>query len=180
MSKNQHLHPFIARWYHHCPQCKTELNQQQLMARCPACEFTFYINPAPCTSILVEKDDRLLLAKRAVEPNRGWWDTLGGFVSVDETIAEGALREIKEETSLTVSSLTQLGPAVPDVYGNTDLPTLNFIFLTRTKNKQAIAKDDVAELHWFSIDEMPYDQLAFNSARVAIDRYKQYNKERYV
>lgn len=173
------IHPFITTWYHFCPNCKSGLGQEKLSSRCQNCGYAFYLNPAPCTTVIIEKDGQILLGKRAAEPMKGWWDLLGGFISVGETVEAGAIREIKEETGLTVSSLIQLGSAVPDVYADTHIPTLNFIFLVPADTMDVAAHDDVAELRWFTVDEIPRDQLAFKNDYIALDRYQQYRKEHH-
>jgi 8-oxo-dGTP diphosphatase len=48
---------------------------------------------------IVEKDESLLLVKRAPHLSEGGkWGLPGGFLDRDETLAEGALRELREET----------------------------------------------------------------------------------
>lgn len=168
------MQPFIAQWYHSCPHCQKPLVQTAEAARCPACNFVFYLNPAPCTTnIIAGTDGRVLLGKRAIAPQLGWWDILGGFIEGGETAEASALREVFEETNLTVEIVTQLGPAVPDTYGPLQIPTLNFIFVTRVIGGELKAQDDVGELAWFEVEKIPAE-LAFNNAKIAVERYREY------
>ena len=48
-------------------------------------------------NILVQDGERVLLIKRANEPNRGWWALPGGHVDEGETVAHAAQREAQEE-----------------------------------------------------------------------------------
>jgi 8-oxo-dGTP diphosphatase len=50
-------------------------------------------------------DDRVLLARRGSEPMRGQWSIPGGVLEVGESLAEGVMRELREETGLTVRVL---------------------------------------------------------------------------
>ncbi|MFD5250652.1 hypothetical protein ACFWIW_39305 [Amycolatopsis sp. NPDC058340] len=72
-----------------CPRCgdRTRLDGDgaDTHVRCPACGFTKYDNPLPTTVGLVLDGDRILLLRRAHEPRKGGWDTVGGFLSGAET-----------------------------------------------------------------------------------------------
>ena len=82
------------------------------------CGSTYYANSAPCVSALVEDDDgRVLLARRAVEPYRGLWDPLGGFLEEGEHPEDALRRELLEETGLRCEPVRFLGVWM-DVYGD--------------------------------------------------------------
>jgi ADP-ribose pyrophosphatase YjhB (NUDIX family) len=49
--------------------------------------------------------DRVLLARRGREPMRGEWSIPGGLLEVGESLQEGVMRELHEETGLTVRVL---------------------------------------------------------------------------
>lgn len=157
--------------YHFCPNCKNKLEHDGETARCSQCEFIFFNNPAPCTAVIVEKQDEIMLTKRAFEPHKGWWDVPGGFVKVGETEEEGAIREIREETGLTIKIINYLGPAIPDFYGSNQVPTLNFVFVAHITKGSSNAADDVADIGWFSPTDTP-DNIAFKNGRIALERYK--------
>ena len=71
-----------------------------------------YPRPAVTTDIVVFtlRNERLsvLLIRRARDPYAGYWALPGGFVEPDETLEQGALRELQEETGLTQVYLEQL------------------------------------------------------------------------
>jgi len=52
---------------------------------------------------VVIHDEKVLLVKRAGEPNKGLWAIPGGTLKIGETMREGAAREILEETGITVA-----------------------------------------------------------------------------
>jgi mutator protein MutT len=117
-----------------------------------------YQNPRPCVGCFIHDAGRVLLSRRAVEPARGEWDLVGGFIEPGETAEDAVRREVREETTLRVEPAAYLG-SLPDVYGDRDYPTLNLIYLVRRVSGDPKPKDDVAELGWFEIDAIP--DLAF-------------------
>jgi NADH pyrophosphatase NudC (nudix superfamily) len=119
---------------------------------CPACDFVDYANPKPCVAVLIEQAGKLLLGKRAVEPAKGMWDILGGFIDAGETAENAVHREIKEETGLDVTITRYLG-SFPDTYGPRRVPTLNLGYLAVPSGGRLQAASDVAELAWLS--ELP-------------------------
>jgi len=110
---------------------------------------------------------RVLLVKRAVEPFRGYWDIPGGFLESGEHPADGARREILEETGLLIEPTEVLGFFM-DVYGPEDEPTLNICYLARVVGGEEKAGSDAAEMRWFPVDQLP-KQIAFRWEREALD-----------
>ena len=53
---------------------------------------------------VVMKDGKVLLVKRGIDPNKGMWAIPGGSLKLGETLQEGAEREIKEETAITIKA----------------------------------------------------------------------------
>ena len=173
------MHTIIANWYHTCPNCQSSLEKEERAVHCKECGFGFYVNPAPCVTIVVTKDNKVLLAKRAFEPKKDMWNLPGGFIEPGETPIEATHRELMEEISAKVTIITELGNAVPDVYSDFGDPTLNFLYLSELMGDQVQANDDVAELQWMTLDSVPWDQLAFNNDKIALERYQEYRKEHH-
>ena len=149
-----------------CPRCATELDRAHAPARveCPACGFVGHANSSPCVGVIVEDEaGRVLLARRAIEPYRGMWDTPGGYLEEGEHPLDGLRRELLEETGLTVEPMVFLG-AFMDWYGDASdaNATLNLFWTARVVSGDPAPADDVAELRWFGPDELPPpDELAF-------------------
>ena len=66
-----------------------------------------------CAGTLIERDGQVLLQRRA---DNGRWGFVGGLLELDETYAEAAVREAKEETGLDVRLTSFLG-----IYHNHDM-----------------------------------------------------------
>ncbi len=159
-----------------CPRCATELESDGSRAACPSCGSVYYANSVPCVSALVEDDaGRVMLARRAVEPDKGLWDPVGGFLEEGEHPLDGIRREVEEETGLRCEPTRFLG-AWMDVYGGAPeaAATLNLYWVMRmTEVGEPVAADDVAELRWFAPDELPGpDELAFTHVTDALEAWR--------
>ncbi len=99
------------RYYQFCPSCTTRLRRKLLDGQkrlsCPQCSFVFWNNPKPVVSILVTKQGRILLLQRAQRPLKGFWCLPGGFININETPKQAAMREVREEAGgkVTITSL---------------------------------------------------------------------------
>lgn len=101
--------------YRFCPQCAAELAVQhdgeRERLRCGACAFTHWNNPTPVLAAIIELSDRdghLLLARNAAWPEK-MFGLVTGFMEAGESPEDGIRREIAEETSLRVDSLSLVG-----------------------------------------------------------------------
>ena len=159
-----------------CPRCEGRLVNTGSRAVCQGdCGSTYYANSAPCVSAFVEDGEgRVLLARRAVEPYRGMWDPVGGFLEEGEHPEDGLRRETFEETSLRCEPVRFLG-AWMDVYGDApEVPaTLNLYWTMRVVSGEPAPDDDVAELRWFAADHLPRDdELAFSTVKDALAAWR--------
>ena len=158
----------VAGWTY-CPRCRAELERNEGRVNCPGCGFVAYANSEPTAcAICVDGDGRVLLARRAAEVFRGFWDLPGGFLEEGEHPLDALRRELREETGLEVEPRDFVGIWI-DRYGNRDdaPATLNLYWTADVVAGTPHAADDVAELRWFALDELPQpDELAFHIADV--------------
>ncbi len=166
-------HPYLAKWYRFCPRCQTKLDiKEENIARCGKCNFVFYNNPATAVVILlINNEGKILLGKRKNEPKKDYWDNPGGFVDVGESAEETVVREMREETGLNISIEKYLG-SIPDIYGIG--PTLNLVYTVKSQGGEPQPHDDVVELKWFAIKDIPWNKVAFANTKIAVDMYQQY------
>lgn len=161
--------------FNYCPCCGGTLIEKELEGKkrlvCSICDFVFYQNPKPCVGVLLEKDGKLMLTRRGIEPFYGWWDLPGGFLEVGEHPEEGARREIEEETGLKVE-ITQLLSIEMDVYGENNCSTLNLHYRAKLVGGEEKPDSDITEIRWFSADELP-EKIAFENCRKAVNRWKE-------
>jgi 8-oxo-dGTP diphosphatase len=127
-----------------------------------------YPRPAVTADIVVIKttDNRqeVLLIERKHPPFEGMWALPGGFLEMDETLEEAALRELQEETGITGIQLKQLH-TFSKVNRDPRHRTITTVFIGFTDDQISIeAGDDAAKAKWFSMDTLP--PLAFDHAEV--------------
>jgi ADP-ribose pyrophosphatase YjhB (NUDIX family) len=155
----------------HCPRCAAPLENDGKSARCGACGFVAYANSEPTACALVfDGNGRVLLARRAQDPDQGKWDLPGGFLEEGEPPLDALRRELLEETGLEIEPIDFVG-AWADRYGDAeDAPsTLNLYWTARIVSGVPTAADDVSELRWFSLDDLPPDdELAFGNVAKAL------------
>ena len=127
---------------------------------CSGCNSIIYENPLPATCVVVSfPPDRILMVKRSIEPKLGQWCLPGGFIELDETPAEGALRELKEETGLTGNQPHLLGVTVTP--GTIYKSILMVGYLVTDVQGDPHAGDDASEVGLFSLAGLP--PVAFSS-----------------
>ena len=147
-----------------CPRCASAVAREEGRVECEACGFVHYANSVPAVSALVvDGERRILLARRAYEPDAGLWDTPGGFLEEGEDPAGGLRRELVEETGLTIEIGDFVG-MFGDRYGDGPDATavLNLVWEARIAAGEPRAADDVSELCWFAQDALPPEsELAF-------------------
>ena len=135
-----------------------------------------YPHPAVTTDCVVFGIDgnqlSILLIERGNEPYKGCWAFPGGFMNIDETAEQGALRELKEETGLEVKHLKQFG-AFTAVERDPRERVITIAYYSLTHKQEVKGCDDAAKAQWFPIDELP--PLAFDHdliLRKAIEQLK--------
>lgn len=156
-----------------CPRCggllreRTPSNDDRRRLICSDCGRVHYRNAKPCAGALVVRDGKVLLIKRAIQPFQGYWDIPGGFLEVDEHPEDGVIREVAEETGLTIQPLELFGFYV-DRYGDNGAHCLNIYFTARVIGGEEQADSEVAQIDWFGPHELP-DQIAFTHARGVLE-----------
>jgi len=120
----------------------------------------------------LDLETQILLIKRKNEPFKEHWALPGGFVDEGEDIECAALRELKEETSIELFTLKQLGAfGKPNRDPRSHVVSIAY-FAFVSSNTVAIANDDAKEAEWFYCNDLP--KLAFDHIDIikkAIDLY---------
>ena len=164
-----------------CPVCGSKhfVVNNFKSKRCQDCGFTYYANPCSATAAFIVNDnDEMLVVRRAKEPAKGTLDLPGGFVDMYETVEEGMIREIKEETGLDVKDIRYLFSS-PNVYEYSGLGvhTLDMDFLVYVHGDPDVLKttiraaDDAAEALWIPISDINPDEFGLTSIRNAVIRF---------
>lgn len=157
-----------------CPRCGATLTGDEGRRVCSECGFVVYASSKPTVGALVVDEGRVLLARRAFEPFKGYWDLPGGFLEEGEEPLEGLRRELREETGLDVEADRFLGVWM-DRYGgdSTAESTLNLYWTARVVGGEAAPADDVSELGWFAPEDLPAkDELAFENVPLVLAAWR--------
>jgi ADP-ribose pyrophosphatase YjhB (NUDIX family) len=157
---------WVQRVLNYCSNCGTPLvegipptEHRERMA-CPRCGFIAYVNPRlVVTTIPVTDDGRALLLRRGIEPSRGKWAQPGGFMEIDETVTEAAIRETLEETGLLVEPGEIVG-----LYARLEAAVVVLVFEARIVGGEARQTPEALELRPFSPAEIPWDEVAFSTS----------------
>ena len=114
---------------------------------------------------VAERDGKVLLCKRAIEPRYGYWTVPAGFMELGESVAAGAARETLEEALATV----ELGHlfAMVDVV---DAGQVHVFYTGRLVSDYGVGEETL-ESALFSEDEIPWDDIAFHSGKYALKKY---------
>ncbi|MBA3709405.1 MAG: NUDIX hydrolase [Planctomycetes bacterium] len=110
---------------------------------------------------LDDQDLKVLLIQRDLAPFQGQWALPGGFVHLDETLEEAALRELREETGLTKVFLEQLytfGAVGRDPRER--IVTVAYYALVKLMDHRVQAATDARNAAWFAVSDLP--KLAFD------------------
>lgn len=134
-------------------------------------EYTYkYPRPAvtaDCVVITKEAEPKVLLIQRGADPYKGYWAFPGGFMNMDETTEQCAIRELEEETGLKVSTVRQIG-AYSKVDRDPRGRTITVAYLAIIdKPAQVTGQDDAAKAEWFPLSALP--ELAFDHADIMED-----------
>lgn len=169
-------HNYIFR---HCPVCGDEFTKKRVKAQEPPrlvckneeCGFVFYLDPKLVACVLVEKDDKVILLKRASSPERGKWVMPGGYVDRGEQVEEAAIRETREECKIEIKLNGLFG-----VYSYPGYLEVVIVYLAEQISGIPAAGDETTDIRLVSTDDIPWDELAFESTRDALKDYCELKK----
>ena len=128
---------------------------------------------ADCVVITKEDSPKVLLIQRGGEPYKGCWAFPGGFMDMDETAEQCAVRELKEETGLIVNDIKQIG-AYSKVDRDPRGRTVTIAYLALIDLPVSVtADDDASQARWYPLSDLP--NLAFDHADIMNDAIQMFN-----
>jgi NAD+ diphosphatase len=151
-----------------CGRCgtPTEHHERELARVCPRCGAHYYPRITPAVIMLVEREGRVLLARRA-GLQRPFFSVLAGFVEPGETLEETVRREVREEVGIEVDD--------PRYFGSQPWPfpsQLMIGFTARWAGGEIQIDDaELAEADWYAPDDLPPIPGPFTIARWLIDDF---------
>jgi ADP-ribose pyrophosphatase YjhB (NUDIX family) len=161
---------WLAAIVNYCSRCGSPLthgpvaNETRDRLACRNCGFIAYLNPRLVVSTLpITSDGRLVLIRRGIEPGYGAWAQPGGFLEIDETAHEGAVRETLEETGYIVDPDEVIG-----VYTRPLAAIVVLVWEARVVGGEPTTSAESLEVRSFAAHEIPWSELAFQTTTWAI------------
>ena len=133
---------------------------------CMSCKTVHYENPRIVAGCVPEHDGEVLLCKRAIEPRYGFWTVPAGFMELDESLPAAASRETWEEAMARVD----IGPMIASV-DVLQARQVHIFFAATLAAPEFGAGAETLEAALFAPDDIPWDDLAFPSVRIALEQY---------
>jgi ADP-ribose pyrophosphatase YjhB (NUDIX family) len=156
---------WLARHLNFCANCGASLHfgtidgEGRDRLSCPACGHIAYVNPRlVVTALPVTDEGDILLLRRGIEPGLGQWAQPGGFLEVDETVNQAAIRETWEETGLIVEPGEIIG-----LYTRLEAAVVTIAFEARIVGGTAAPTPEALEIATFRPDDIPWSGLAFRT-----------------
>jgi ADP-ribose pyrophosphatase YjhB (NUDIX family) len=160
----------VPRWLaaslNYCSACGGELRHGPIDGEdrdrlaCATCGHIAYVNPRlVVTTIPVTDDGRVILLRRGIEPGYGDWAQPGGFLEVDETVTEAAIRETLEETGYVIEPGQIVG-----LYARLEAAVVVLVFEARVLAGEPRLNPEALEIEAFEPDRIPWPEIAFKTS----------------
>ena len=151
-----------------CGRCgaKTRSHATERAKECPHCGLLLFPRLAPAIIVLIQRGHEILLARgrRFESPI---YSTIAGFVEPGETLEEAVLREVKEETGITVKDIRY--------FGSQPWPFPHSLMVGFTASyasgEIALSDGENVDAHWFIADDLPQLPGKLSIARKLIDSF---------
>lgn len=125
---------------------------------------------------------RVLLIRRGGEPLKGEWSIPGGLVELGEELAEGARRELKEETGLNVEPLKIL-TVFDRIFRKGRRVRYHFVivdFACRRNGGRLRSGSDVLEARWVRREDLPKYHLTDKARSVILQAFEFLERRRQI
>lgn len=130
---------------------------------CQKCHHIYYENPKIVTGVIPLFQGKILLCKRAIEPKKNLWTVPSGYMELNETLQEAALREAHEEAGIK--------PKIDYLHTIYDLPHIGqvyFLFTGICESPDHLPGIETIESQWFDYEKIPWKDIAFSSVTFAL------------
>ena len=141
-------------WYishEYCGRCGTpnQLDEKDMMLKCPSCGQNHYPRIAPAIIVAIRKDDKLLMAQHN-RHEKIRYALIAGFVEPGESIEEAVHREVLEEVGIKIKNLKYMK--------SQSWPFPNSLMLGFTAEYDSgeikVDGDEIVRAKWFKKDEI--------------------------
>ncbi|MCL1821874.1 MAG: NUDIX domain-containing protein [Prolixibacteraceae bacterium] len=165
--------------FHFCPRCGSSLFEVAGVRsfRCENCGLQYYINSAAAVACLIfNSRGKLLMTRRAIDPEAGKLDLPGGFVDPGETAENAVRRELMEELGIVVKSMKYLTSQSNEyLFSGITIFTTDLAFLVEAESLENLsANDDISGFEWVNpqtveVAEIPSPSIRYFVKQIASD-----------
>ena len=149
-----------------CGRCgePTQRVPRERGRRCADCDLTAYPRLSPAIIVLIERDDRILLARgQAILPRR--FGIIAGFVEPGESLEDAVRREVREEVGIDLDGI--------EYFGSQPWPFPHGIMIgfraSHLRGEITLGDGELAEAGWYGLDDLPDIPAKLSIARRLID-----------
>jgi ADP-ribose pyrophosphatase YjhB (NUDIX family) len=161
---------WMAHHLNFCSSCGASLRFGEIPGEdrhrlsCPSCGHIVYVNPRlVVTTLPITDDGKIVLLRRGIEPGLGAWAQPGGFLEVDETVNQAAIRETWEETRLIVEPGEIVG-----LYTRLEAAVVTIAFEARIVGGTATPTPEALEIATFAPEDIPWSGIGFKTTTWAL------------
>lgn len=133
---------------------------------CESCGTIHYQNPRLVVGCLPIWNGEILICKRAIEPAYGKWTLPAGFMENGEDLAEGAIRETREEANAVVRIRH-----LQSVFSIPHIHQVHVFFLADLIDGTFGSGPESLEVKLVKPADIPWPEIAFGSVRFALEKY---------
>ena len=152
----------------HCSRCGADMERipGSWGKHCTGCSTEHFPHIHPCAIILVKRDNRVLLTRKAEWPP-GRYSLVAGFLDFGESLEECAIREVREETGIEIANVRYVGSQ------NWPFPAqLMAGFVADYAGGEVVVDThELEDARWFSVDALPLLPPRRSIARYIIDTF---------
>ncbi|MGI8968082.1 MAG: NUDIX hydrolase [Chloroflexota bacterium] len=152
----------------YCPACGGTLEHRFIEEEgrdrqvCTQCSRIHYINPKVVAGTVPVRNGRVWLLRRSIEPRHGFWTFPAGFMEMQETVRDAAMRETREELNLEVQLRDLLG-----IYSRSTIGNVLIVYHADALGEPS-AGSEALDIGLFGPEAIPWDDLAFWNTRDAL------------
>ena len=123
---------------------------------CPECGYVLYDNPKIVAGAVVVWQEQYLLCRRAISPRKGYWTIPAGYLELNETVIDGARREVMEEACADIIINGLLA-----VYNIPRISQVQMIYNAELSSRVFGPGIESLEVDLFAWEHIPWEDLAF-------------------
>lgn len=168
--------------FEYCPKCgrKLTLKSSYDEGSVPYCKYDdimYFETPKPCVIVAVLKENRILLLKQSYIFKNSKV-LISGYVTNGESVEETVIREVKEETGVTVGDVKYLGS---EYLASKEIIMLTY--MAKFKGGKIIKSSEVEWVEWGNIEdalcEMNEDEIGKRIVRKVLKEIEYKGEKAY-